>query len=483
MLLATLGAAVGLVFARWTAPLLVRQIASPGSVVDLTTATDWRIVSFTVAVAALTAVVFGMAPAFSGSRVAAHDALKAQGRSVAGDGRFSTRNTLVVAQLALSLVLVIGVALFAQTFARLATLDVGFNPAPLMVVSVTAPSTEDTPEERLALFDRLRNVATQLPGVTGASVSMLTPVSGSAWNSEIEIPGQVLPKTPGSLPMVNYVVPGWFSTYGTPMLRGRDFTDTDRKGAPLVVVVNDAFTRRFFPDREAIGQTIVEPAFRSIDERKIYQVVGVVHDAVYRRLREPVPPTMYFPLAQIGDGLVRSAAITIRAGSDRPSALTKSVADAFTQVNSTLSLTFRPLSERISDSLAQERLVAIVSGFFGVLALLLASLGLYGVTAFSVSRRRREIGVRLALGARPSGIVGLVLRRVVWMVSLGIVGGALISIWASTFVASLLFGVTAHDPVVFVAAAGVLGAVSLVAGWLPARRAARLDPSGILRDA
>jgi ABC-type lipoprotein release transport system permease subunit len=267
------------------------------------------------------------------------------------------------------------------------------------------------------------------------------------------------------------------------MLRGRDFTDTDRKGAPLVVVVNDAFTRRFFPDREAIGQTIVEPAFRSIDERKIYQVVGVVHDAVYRRLREPVPPTMYFPLAQIGDGLVRSAAITIRAGSDRPSALTKSVADAFTQVNSTLSLTFRPLSERISDSLAQERLVAIVSGFFGVLALLLASLGLYGVTAFSVSRRRREIGVRLALGARPSGIVGLVLRRVVWMVSLGIVGGALISIWASTFVASLLFGVTAHDPVVFVAAAGVLGAVSLVAGWLPARRAARLDPSGILRDA
>lgn len=478
LLLAGAGALLGLAFARWTGPLLVRQIAAGAQSTSLDLSIDWRVAAFAFAVAGGTAVIFGVAPALRASRVSPNDALKSQGRGVAGDGTLSFRHALVVVQVALSLALVVAAALFTQTFARLATLDVGFDREPLLVVSANLPSGESAPYES---FVRLRDAVAAVPGVAAATASFITPVSGSAWNTQIQVPdGPELPDRQ-RLPMVNYVMPGWFATYGTTVLRGRDFDDRDRTGAPDVVIVNETFVRRFFPEREPLGARVVEPAFRADDAERSYQIVGVVRDAVYRGLREDVPPTMYLPMAQFGDAR-GGTSMTVRASAGPPAALASGVVAALTREEPRLILSIRLLSERIDASLAQERLVAMLSGFFGALALGLAALGLYGVTAYSVNQRRREIGVRLALGAEPASVVGMVMGLAVRLVAAGIAAGAVLSLWAASYVGSLLFGLPARDPGTFIGAAVVLAIAGAAAGWLPARRAARLDPAVVLRD-
>ncbi|MEZ5319034.1 MAG: ABC transporter permease [Vicinamibacterales bacterium] len=482
VLLAGAGAAIGLAFAHWTGPLLVSQIARGSSSVRLDLSLDWRVVGFTLGIAAITAIVFGVAPALGASRVAPNDALKTQGRGVAGDGRFTLRHALVVIQVALSLALVVAASLFSQTFARLSTLDLGFDEGPLLVVNAGVPTERVEPAARLPLFRRLVDAAAATPGVASATASFITPVSGSSWNTQIEIPDGPDLDERQRLPMLNYVLPGWFETYGTRLLRGRTIQERDRPGAPLVAVVNEAFVQRFFPDREPIGREVVEPPFRAGESAKTYQVVGVVQDAVYRRLREPVPPTMYLPMAQFQDPPGASIAITVRAAAGQPARLTQGLVAALTREEPDLTLSFRPLTDQVEASLTQERLVAMLSGFFGLLALVLAALGLYGVTAYAVSQRRRELGVRLALGAKPAGVVRLVLGRVGWLVGAGVVLGGALSLWASGYVGSLLFGLPPRDPATFVTAALVLGIVGAAAGWLPARRAARLDPARVLRE-
>jgi ABC-type antimicrobial peptide transport system permease subunit len=211
------------------------------------------------------------------------------------------------------------------------------------------------------------------------------------------------------------------------------------------------------------------------------QIVGYVRDAVYRSLRDPVPPTMYIPYAQQPEP-PSSMSVSVRTGGGSPALLAKDLAAAIAPVHRDLAMTFRPLADQVDAALTQERVVAMLSGFFGGLALLLAGLGLYGVTSYAVSRRRTEIGIRMALGAAPAGVIGLVLRRVAILVALGVIGGAAISLWAGRFVATLLYGLQPRDPLTLVAAAGVLGAIGALAGWLPARRASRIDPAQVLRD-
>jgi len=307
-------------------------------------------------------------------------------------------------------------------------------------------------------------------------------VSGSTWNTRATVSGGVPLPERQSQSNFNAITPGWFATFGTPLLAGRDITDRDRKGAPPVVVVNQAFVRRFLNGENAIGHTAKQTGFYPGPP---LEIVGVVADAVYRSLREPVPPTMYVPLAQFDDSrrpAPPTVSVSVRAASGPPALLARSVSAAIGTVNPDLALTFRPLSDQVNASLTQERVVAMLAGFFGGLALLLAGLGLYGVTSYAVSRRKTEIGIRMALGAAPGGVVRLVLSRVTLLVGSGVIAGAGVSVWASKFVATLLYGLEPRDPVTLVGSAALFAAVGALAGWLPARRASHVDPAELLRD-
>ena len=473
------GALIGLFFARLGSELLVRQLSSSTNTVFLDIGLDWRILGFTALVAVATAVLFGVAPALRASGVQPNEALKEQGRGVIGE-RFGLGNVLVVVQVALSVVLVVAAGLFVRTFSSLAHVNLGFEHEPILVANVNAQRLQLDPPQRPEFFERMRQAALTVPGVAIAAVSAVTPVSGSVWNNAIEIAGA--PPSPDRERMtnINVLTPTWFRTMGTRLLAGRDFTDRDVSGAPLVAIVNEAFARKYFAGENPIGRRIIMRSGPSREPQE-REVVGYVEDAVYRSLREPVPPTTYLPLPQQTDA-PSSMGVSVRAAGGSPALLTKNLASALAGVNKDVAITFRLLSEQVNASLIQERVVAILSGFFGGLALLLAALGLYGVTSYAVSRRRTEIGIRMALGAAPGGVVRMVLRRVALLVGAGVIVGAGVSLWASRFVTTLLYGLQPRDPATLVGAALVLSLIGAVAGWIPGRRAARIDPARVLRE-
>lgn len=479
LVLSALGAGLGLVLAQWGSRLLVRQLSTSSNTVFLALSLDWRIVGFTAAVAIGTALLFGMAPALRGTRVQPNDALKAQGRGVLGEGRASLGNSLVVLQVALSVVLVVAAGLFMRTFSSLASLDLGFDRDPVLVASINATPAQLEPEDRPALFRRALDAAAATPGVASAAISAVTPVSGSTWGNRIELPdGPDLPEKE-RLTYVNAISENWFKTYGTRLLSGRDFATADRTGTP-VAIVNEAFARKFTPGKSPIGARVRQPGYglRPTIDREI---VGYVKDAVYRSLREPVPPTMYLLVDQQSEP-PSSMSVSVRSAAGSPLLLTRPLASALSAVHSDIAITLQLLGDQVNASLIQERLIAGLSGFFGGLALLLAGLGLYGVTSYAVSRRRTEIGIRMALGAAPGSVVSLVLRRVAVLVGLGAVAGVGMSLWASRFVSTLLYGLEPRDPLTLVAAVVVLGAIGVAAGWLPARRASRVDPAKVLHE-
>jgi len=480
LVLSGLGAILGLLFARWFSSLLVRQLSTATNNVHLEMALDWRVLGFTAGVAIATAVIFGTVPALRATRVDPHDAMKTQGRGIAGQHRFALGNLLVVVQVALSMVLLVGAGLFVRTFTSLANLSLGFDRQAILVASVNIQPLQLEPDMRADLLVRLREAAAATPGVASAALSVVTPVSGNTWGYRLELldgkPIEIADKGV----YVNLVSPEWFKTYGTKMLAGRDFTAADKRGAPAVAIVNEAFARKFTGGANPMGRRVREPA-RPSSPNPEREIVGYVADAVYRSVREPVPATMYLPFEQ-NPTPPSSASLSVRSASGAPALLTKGLAAALTGVNGGVAITFRPIADQVDAALTQERLVAMLSGFFGILALLLAALGLYGVTSYAVSRRRSEIGLRMALGAAPSGVVRMVLGRVALLVGLGILAGLVTSLWAATFVTPLLYGLAPRDPLTMTVAALMLGSIGALAGWVPAMRAARIDPARVLRD-
>jgi len=478
------GAALGLLCAWFASRALVAQLSTQVNRVILDMPLDWRVLAFTASIAVATSLLFGVAPAFRASRAAPIDALKEHGRTAAGDSRVSVSSGLVVAQVALSVVLVVAAGLFVRTFNRLATLRLGFDRDQVVVANVVVARSGVDPSRRIDLFARLAEAAAAAPGVAHAAASVVTPVSGSSWNYIVNVPGAPDLTDRQKNATMNYVTPGWFATYGTRIVAGRDVDAHDTLGAPRVALVNDAFAKRFFPGRSPIGGTIEFPSFSSARVNPPVVVIGVVEDAVYRNLREPIGPTVYQPLAQYDDRTfpLPAASISVRAAAGSPIGVTRSVAAALLSVNKDVAFSFRALSDQIRASLIQDRLVAMLGGFFGGLALLLAALGLYGVTSYAVSRRRTEIGIRMALGAAPAGVVRLVLLRVASLVAIGVAVGAGVSLWAARFVSTMLFGLEPRDPATLAGAAITLAIVGAVAGWLPAYRASRIDPSAVLRD-
>jgi putative ABC transport system permease protein len=482
-LVATIGAALGLLFAKWGSALLVRQLGTWERTVSLDLTMDWRVLVFTATLACLCAISAGVAPMFAMKSVAPSEALKSAGRAMAGDRRFAVRGALVVAQIAISFVLVIAAGLFLRTFASLSQLPLGFVPEPLVVVDVSLSASGIPSEERGAQVERLRDAAA-VSGVRSVSLSQRRLLTGGGWftNNEVAVgDGPMLPEDRDRRVWRNATTPGWFETMGIPLRAGRDFSDRDRVGTPPVAIVNEAFVRRYLSGQQPVGQTLRVDT----EDSPRFEIVGVAADAVYTTPRDGMLPTMYVPLAQRGPEEWNSwtnVVLTIEAAPGQRALVERDVATALTKADPTLVFTSGTFDQMLAATMTQERLVALMSGFFGALALLLAGLGLYGIVVQAVNARRTEIGVRVALGAQRAVIVRLVLCRVGVLIVAGLVLGLAGSWWAARFIAALLFEVQARDPATLAGTAAVLVAVGVLAAWVPARRAARLDPATVLRE-
>lgn len=480
LIVAVVGSAVGLVFARWSSALLVRQLNTWESDVSLELALDWRVLAFSVTLACAAALVAGVAPALGLRNVAAGDALKDAGRGLAGDRRFALRGTLVVAQTALSLILVAASGLFLRSFSSLERLPLGFVPEPLLVAEVNLHAG-DALDQRGPRADRLRTAAAGVPGVRSASLSRVPLLTGGGWGSNrVAIDDGPMPAEDLGVNRLwrNATSPGWFDTMGTPLMSGRDFTDADSAGAAPAAIVNEAFVRRYQLGQQPIGRTV--RIGLSNGERR-YQIVGVVGDSAYTEPRAGMMATMYVPLTQV-EPFAETVILTVNADPGRRAAVERDVAAALAQTDPDIAFVFRTFDQFIAARITRDRLIAMLSTFVGGLALLLAGIGLYGIVAQALRARQAEIGLRMALGAQPAGIVRLVLGRVGVMLAVGLALGAAGALWAAQFVGPLLFQVEARDPATLVSAVGVLSAGGVLAAWLPARRAARLDPATVLRE-
>jgi predicted permease len=448
---------------------------------------DWRLLAFSLAIALTMLALFGVVPAWSASRADPMGALKEHTRGRTGDARTGVAGGLIVAQVAISLVLVAMAGLLVQTFTALAHRDLGFAPEQLLVVQIDSRRSTGEPHQRVPIYEQVRQAVRAVPGVSDVALSNLTPLADVVFDPPIDVSGSA-PRPPRERSTYAYLVtPRWFRTFGIGIIAGRDFAETDRAGTPAVAIVNQAFAKKFLNGASPLDHTITLPAVMYAPGSSVgLRIVGVVADAVYGSVRETLQPTMYLALAQHDEAFflrgLGSISLNVRATQGSPARLAKSIVAAVAGVSPQLAITVHPLTRQVDDSLARERVVAMLAGFFGVLALLLAGLGLYGVTSYAVSRRRMEIGIRMALGAAPGGVVRLVLARVTLLVGIGVLVGGGMSIWAATFVETLLYGLQPRDPTTLAGAAVVLASVGAAAGWIPAYRASRIDPAAVLRD-
>ena len=479
IMLSTIGAIAGLVIARWGSRAIVAMLSTRTQIVEMNLSMDWRVFAFTAGVGVATGLLFGVAPALRGTRLTPADALRDHSRGVvAGGGRFQAGHALVALQVALSFVLVFGSTLFVRTLVALTNQEMGFDSAQVLVGNLDLRATGVTPENRMQLFTRVREALGAIPGVDAAAMSFVTPVSGSTWNLEINVPGYAANERRGVL--FNGVTPGYFKVMGTPLIAGRDIAETDRAGGPNVMVVNDAFAKKYFNADNPIGKTFTLVGYGRERKDRVVEVVGVVANAKYQRLREAVQPIMYGAFAQERTifSSQRLAIRTLGAPMDSRNAIVAAIAG----VDSDIAVDLKRLDEDLGANVLQERLVATLSGFFGGLALLLAALGLYGVMSYTVTRRRNEIGIRMALGAEPRSVIGLVLKNVALITTVGLIAGAAAAVGTGRFINALLFNLAATDRTMIVITAVTLASAAAIAGYLPARRAAKIDPMAALRE-
>jgi predicted permease len=478
-LLSLLGAMLGIGFALWGSRLLVHMISTRDRVVSLDLTLDPRVLTFAIAVATVTGLLFGLAPAWRAGRVDPQVALKSQGRGVTeGHSRFSIGKALVVAQIALSLVLVAGAALLLGSWHRLATTDPGFRSDQILLVNVDMRSGGVTGDQRGTLYRQMLERFRTLPAIRAASMSGITPIGSSSWNNIVKADGFAPASPDDALIWVNEVSDGYFSTMKTVMLAGRDFGSGDVLTSPKVAIVNEAMARRVFGTSGAVGRQF------HFQEGESYgppiEVVGVVANTKYRSIREQDEPIIYLAASQ-DEALSSSMSFEIR--SDQlPASLVPSLKAVVQEINPRFSLDFVPLEQQISESLRLPRTLATLSGFFGGLALLLAMIGLYGIMAYSVARRRNEIGVRIALGAAQGRVIQMVLGEVGRMVIVGLAIGTLITLGLARLVASFLYEISPNDPGTLGLSAMVLAIIALTAAMAPAWRASRLDPVAALRE-
>ncbi|HEU0184103.1 MAG TPA: ABC transporter permease [Blastocatellia bacterium] len=485
MLIAFIGGALGLILALWGVDFLLALVGSGRNPVSLKLAPDLRVLGFTAAASLLAGVLFGLAPAWRATQVDLNPALKDGGARGSGAGpRLGLGKTLVVVQVALSLLLLIGAGLFARSLGKLKSLDAGLDRENVLLIS-TNPIMVGYQEGRpiADLYKRMLERIKAVPGVLSASLSPQALLGVGGTNTSVVVQGRAerprdnddVPDRSG-IPWLCEVGPEYFETAGMTILRGRGITAQDDETAPRVAVINETFARYYFGDDNPIGRRFGQGHESSGD----IEIVGVVKDAKYNSLREPALRTYYVPYFQYSERW-RATTFQIRTAVD-PTSVIAAVRQATREVDANLPLfNIKTLARQVDESIAQERLIGAVSSFFGLLALLLAAVGLYGVNAYAVSRRTREIGVRMALGARRGAVLRMVLRQGMKLALIGVGLGLAASLAVTRVIANLLFDVTPTDPVTFIGAPILLLIVALAACYVPARRATRVDPLIALR--
>jgi predicted permease len=495
MLIALLGGAIGVLVSLAGIRVLVEFVPKSGSelVTGINATLDWRVLAFTAAICIFTGLLFGVAPAWQSTRPDLVSSLKDDGSGSAGLRRFTLRKGLVILQVGLSLPLLVGATLFARTLGNLRERDTGFTARNVFIASVDPTRFGYKGQRAREFYDHLCARVRALPGVHSASLAEVTPLSGSSWDGGVTVEGYM--GKPGEKDQVwfNAVGPRYFETLGTPLLLGRDFTEQDDPAVAIelpehigpgdvlpdgsgrhVAIVNETFARHFFTNRSAIGMHVAMEG----PSRSSYEIVGIVKDARYLSPRNAADPMMFVPVWR-RFAAQRELVIRTSGSATQLAALLRREIHDLDPVIPLLNV--HTLKQDVDQSILVERLIATLSGFFGVLALLLSAVGLYGVVAYTVTRRTREIGIRIAVGAARGSVLWLVFQDVILMVFIGAMIGMIAALIATHVIAGILYGVSATDPLSLVVAAIVLLAAALLASFIPARRAAGIDPMAALR--
>ena len=477
LLLAAAGALLGAFLAQFLSKFLVSFISTTNDRIFLDLTPDWRVLGFAAFVATLTCVLFGLMPALRATRIQPGAAMKTSGGGLTrGRGRFSLRRALVVVQVALSLVLVASALLFTRSLNKLMAVDAGFRQEGILIANIGFRKLELPPERRVPFKRDLRERIKAIPGVEAATETNVIPLSGAAAGNNVWLDGSDAKGGMNSL--FSWIGPDYFKTLRTPLVAGRELDDRDAANSAKVAVVNETFARKLFNNANPVGRRFWIEATPS-DPETAYEIVGLVRDTKYEDLREESMPIAYLALAQQsqpapgGQFLVRT---------NLPQAeISTALKRVLAEINPSINISFLGFKTMIEESLLRERLMATLSGFFGVLALLLASIGLYGILSYGVASRTKEIGIRMALGAQSRKVLTSVLREALILVLIGVAVGLPIVFLATRFAGTLLFGLTPRDPVSLAAAGVLLFAVALAAGYIPARRATKVDPLVALR--
>jgi putative ABC transport system permease protein len=480
LLLAGLGGGLGLLIAQWGTEALIRTV--PQNIPRISDIQlDTAVLAFTLVVSLATGVIFGLVPAWQASHVDLNTALKSGTRTGgSGEHKGRLRNGLVMAEVALALVLLICAGLLIQSFARLGRVSSGVRTERLLTARLQLPSAAYPKNENIiAFYDQFLTRIRALPSVESASTIIPLPLSGSNMVTDFDIEEHPLPEGQRAGAPVRVIATDYFKTMGIPLRKGRVFDENDRLDSAPVVIVNERFANKFFPDQNVLGKRI-KPGFSADDTgEKMREIVGVVGNVKHLSLKNDDSPEMYLPRTQIPFDIM---SLVVRVSVSNPAALTSAVRKELAALDGTIPLTsVRIFDEYISRSLARPRFNALLLSIFAGTALLLTAIGIYGVMAYSVAQRTNEIGIRIALGAGKNSIFRLVVGQAMTLVAISLVIGLGGAFAATRLLNSLLYGVGASDPVTFIAIVLLVSAVAFVAAWLPARRATRVDPIIALR--
>lgn len=478
VLLAVLGGGLGLIVAVWLVNVLA-GFQPPSSKLTVSSGLEPRVLVFAFVIATLSGIVFGLFPALRASRPDLVPELKGGGGTTEPRiGRWNLRSGLVVVQIALSLLVLVGAGLCTRSLAKLQSISPGLEPSRVVLASLDLGLNNYSPANAKAFYDRLLERTRTLPGVEAASLGLTTPLSGSAPATSLERVEGFEPGPNERRPFgeFNVVANDYFRALGVRLLRGRDFSATDTSGGPPVVVVNQEFVQRYWPGQDAVGKRIFQ---HGSNGGTATEVVGVVETVRNRSLNSPARPALYFPLTQRSE---LALTLSVRTGLE-PSSTISQVRELVKSMDPNLPVfATRTLEQQKNGSLALQRMASTLLGGFGVLALLLASLGIYGVLSYSVSRRTREIGVRMALGAQIADVMKLVLRDGLALAAAGLILGGAATLASTRLLRSFLYETSPTDPLTLIVIPLLLATVALLACWIPARRASAVDPMAALRS-
>ena len=492
--LSALGGILGLALAFWAdKALMAIYLPSDANGLNISTAPDFRILLFTLAVTVVTGIVFGLAPALQATRPDVGRTLKDQAGAVVGGGHGRLRNALVVTQVAMSLLLLIGAGLFLRSLKNLSNLGPGFRAERLVGFNID-PSLNGYSVPRLKNFyQQLTDNLSSLPGVQSVGLASMRIMENNEWDSSMTVEGYTAPKPEDrAQPYMNMIGPGYFATMGIPIVAGRDFRLSDdremkrenlsdepenERWTPTAVMINEKFARKYFAGRNPVGMHVGFGSDPGTPTQM--EIIGVVKDVKYTNLRDEIPEQAFIPY--MGSRFVSDMTVYLRTTGE-PNQLMTSIRAKVREMDANLPIyAMRTMDEQISNSLSTERMIASLSTVFGFVATMLAIIGLYGVMSYSVSQRTREIGIRMALGAEQRKVIGMVMREVLLLIAIGVGLGVPAALALTSVVKSQLYGLQAHDPWTLGLATALLVLVACAAGYVPALRASRVDPMKALR--